>query len=331
MRIFLLPIEPIELRYSAQWHRWFSAKLAAHGEVVVVNGQRLRDGIVEGQFLDVVDTHHYKSTQLAAFMRLYHEGAVEAGDAVLLLDGWSPSVTALAYVRDLGSVPFRIGALFHAGAYDPWDFLGRNYRVAHWAGHIERGWLTALDYVFVSTYYHARLLREERGSHNVRVVPFPLYPDEWADAAQPWATRPRRVVWPHRIAAEKDPDEWAWIRRAYEIAYPEDPVEWVRTKDHCTTKADYYRMLGSSRVVVSTAHQETWGIAMLEGATLGAYPVAPNRLSYPELFPRSLYSSRDEAVARIREGLDRTAPFVYDASVNEASIGAIARELRGHV
>lgn len=46
----------------------------------------------------------------------------------------------------------------------------------------------------------------------------------------------------------------------------------------------YMQWLASSDVIVSTAKHEFFGIAILEGAASGAYPVLPQGLSYPELF-----------------------------------------------
>jgi hypothetical protein len=53
--------------------------------------------------------------------------------------------------------------------------------------------------------------------------------------------------------------------------------------------------------VLSTAHHEFQGLAVLEGAAYGCVPLAPNRLAYPEWIPTPcLYnnaSSEDEALS----------------------------------
>ena len=58
-----------------------------------------------------------------------------------------------------------------------------------------------------------------------------------------------------------------------------------------------YDLLGRARVVVSCARQETFGIVMQEGIALGAWALAPNRLSYPETIRGQglLYDSLDQA------------------------------------
>jgi glycosyltransferase involved in cell wall biosynthesis len=42
-------------------------------------------------------------------------------------------------------------------------------------------------------------------------------------------------------------------------------------------------------VVVSTALQENFGIAVVEAAACGCLPLLPHRLSYPELLPADLH------------------------------------------
>ena len=78
----------------------------------------------------------------------------------------------------------------------------------------------------------------------------------------------------------------------------------------------YEALMGQTAVVLSTAHHEFFGISILEAIHAGAFPILPNRLSYPELIPSAmhphcLYDDREGLLAQLRWALtheeERTA------------------------
>jgi len=56
-------------------------------------------------------------------------------------------------------------------------------------------------------------------------------------------------------------------------------------------KSDYQALLARGDIVVSTALQENFGIAMVEAMRLGCLPLLPNRLSYPEILPAEFHDA----------------------------------------
>lgn len=323
-RLFLFPIEPLEERYSAQWLSWFTEAARHRFDYWPMLGQRLTQKIETGEFLDAFDTNYWKATQLASFVSLARAAKLRADDIVLFLDGWSPTVEQVAYIRDAIRVPFRMVGLLHAGTWDPYDFLTRN-GFTRWARDAERSWLEAFDAVAVATKFHQLLINETFPRvGRVHVTGFPLLAQEWQSHALPWDQRQKLVVFPHRLAPEKDPDMWDEIAVKYRELHPSSYVRFVETKKVCRTKADYYALLGSARVAVSCARQETWGIAMLEAASLGCWPVAPARLSYPEtLKGEPLYTSVHDAVEMIHVRLNSPVAYPYDGTRWETAIDRI--------
>ncbi len=67
---------------------------------------------------------------------------------------------------------------------------------------------------------------------------------------------------------------------------------------------EYLALLAESDVVLSTAHHEFQGLAVLEAVAAGALPVVPNRLVYPEIFDQNFcYESVTAAGEMLREAV----------------------------
>ena len=64
------------------------------------------------------------------------------------------------------------------------------------------------------------------------------------------------------------------------------------------SKGKYRQWLRKGAVVISTAHQENFGISVVEAIRHGCLPLLPDRLSYPEIIPKRFHSDflyRDQA------------------------------------
>jgi glycosyltransferase involved in cell wall biosynthesis len=140
------------------------------------------------------------------------------------------------------------------------------------------------------------------------------------------AGRPLRVIWPHRFEHDKNPDDFfdvllalaaeglpfevAAVGRAYRDLPPSMAVARERLGDRVVAwgflEGDGYAdALAAGDVVVSTAWQETQGLAVIEGIRAGCDPLLPKRLSYPEvlgprLAEKHLYASTGDLRRRLR-------------------------------
>lgn len=98
----------------------------------------------------------------------------------------------------------------------------------------------------------------------------------------------------------------------------------IESWGYLPSRTDYAALLGRADIVVSTADHEFFGISVLEAAQAGAFPLLPDRLSYPELVPAGLHAAclyADEedlfrkAAARIE--MPRPAPPSLRRSIRE--------------
>jgi hypothetical protein len=299
-RCLLLPIEPIEQRYTAQWLEWWPAALSAAGFDVGVLHPDVGSGSLSAeQFLDPLQTHAYKAAQVEMLVAAARAGVPST---VVFLDAWHPGVISAAYMRDVAGLPLRLVGILHAGTYDPHDRLAQAGCGA-WARGFEDSVLRSLDDAVVATRYHRTLLASA-GLPVERVTVSPL-PVRMAPTAR-GGRRERLVVWPHRAVPEKQ--TWIW-RAAVDQLRPSWPGwRFVETLEATGSKAEYHALLGSAYLCVSAALQETFGIAMVEAAQMGCRVIVPRRLSYPELFAEGCFAEVDTvedmvgAIGRVLSG-----------------------------
>ena len=81
-------------------------------------------------------------------------------------------------------------------------------------------------------------------------------------------------------------------------------IQFINTLEHNFSKQEYYELLAKSKVVVSFALQENFGFSVAEAVYLGCVPVLPNRLVYPEFYPKKyLYNTFDEACKMVSDNV----------------------------
>lgn len=280
--LYNLPIESLEERYSAHWNREFPKAFSVlHVPFVTIHPDIGATEIRHGQFLDVLRTNEFKARQLADLITFFDQGLVAENDVILFADLWNPCLEMLFYIRDGLKIDFKIAGMLHAGTYDPNDFLTQQ-GMGRWAARVETVWWSEVNAVFVATNYHKNLLLQTRALANPRIVQVTGFPLFETPNFPPISEKQNIIVFPHRLAPEKNPEDFKILKKLCTQRLP--GWQFIRTKDVCHNKQEYFDLLKKSKIAVSCASQETWGIAQQEALFRGCIPVIPNRLSYPEMY-----------------------------------------------
>ena len=299
-KVFLVDLEAVETWYTGQWKDHVPKLLRKAGhEVHIISGPSdIPSATTPGAFLNFGGTNIYKASQVEQLGRLFCAGSVKAGDHFIFTDAWHPGIINLKYMSELLGIPVTTHGLWHAGSYDPQDFLGRLVGKKKWVRHAEKSFFHAFDHNYFATDFHIRMLVDNlledgyksenpwyeedyddlQTSGKVVRTGWPMeYMDSTLNLYKGMLKRDL-ILFPHRIAPEKQVE----IFRDLKEHLPQ--YEFVVCQDQQLTKNEYHNLLGESKLVFSANLQETLGISCYEGAIVDAIPMVPDRLSYTEMY-----------------------------------------------
>ncbi|KAI4470878.1 glycosyltransferase-like 1 [Holotrichia oblita] len=130
------------------------------------------------------------------------------------------------------------------------------------------------------------------------------------------------IVWPHRWEFDKNPECFFKVlsklkenSKKFLVSilgemFTDVPSIFAAAREHFQTeiinfgfvesREEYLKILSRSHVVVSTADHEFFGVSILEATYAGCFPLAPNKLVYPEIYPpQCLYDTEDELYIKL--------------------------------
>jgi glycosyltransferase involved in cell wall biosynthesis len=291
-RVFLIDLESVETRYTGQWKTHVPSLLRKEGhDVQVISGpEDIPSATTPGAFLNFGGTNIYKSRQVEQMGRLFCSGSVHPGDHFIFTDAWHPGIINLKYMSELLQIPVTTHGLWHAGSYDPQDFLGRLVGDKPWVRNAEKSFFHAFDHNYFATDFHVDMFAHNLLNIDVETANYSYisnkkivrsgWPMEYMEnTLLMYKNMPKRdlILFPHRIAPEKQVE----IFRDLKDHLPQ--YEFVVCQDQQLTKNEYHNLLGEAKLVFSANLQETLGISWFEGALVNAIPMVPDRLSYSEM------------------------------------------------
>jgi len=329
MTIFIVDIEAVDTRYTKQWKEYLPKQMrrATNEDVVVISGGESPQATTPGAFLNFGGTNVYKSKQLETIGEMFCKGQVSDGDYFLYTDAWNPTVIQLRYMAELLGVDVSIGGLWHAGSYDPQDFLGRLIGDKPWVRHAEMSMYECYDDNFFASDFHIDMFTDVFDADYALDIDKAIrvgWPMEYLkNSLVQYKGMEKRdlILFPHRVAPEKQ------VEIFRDLAQQLPQYEFVVCQDQELTKNEYHNLLGEAKMVFSANLQETLGISWYEGALVDAIPMMPDRLSYTEMaLPVFKYDSewtedydaylhnRDKVVAQIIEYMENYEDFLPNIS-----------------
>ena len=291
-RVFLVDLEAVETRYTGQWktHVPNLLRKAGHNVNIISGPTDIPSATTPGAFLNFGGTNIYKASQVEQMGRLFCNGSVNPGDHFVFTDAWHPGIINLKYMSELLNIPVTTHGLWHAGSYDPQDFLGRLVGAKPWVRHAEKSFFHSFDYNYFATEFHINMFTENLFhdtltppnyyTNQSRIVRTGWPMEYMSDTLMMYKNMPKRdlILFPHRIAPEKQVE----IFRDLKEHLPQ--YEFVVCQDQQLTKNEYHNLLGEAKMVFSANLQETLGISCYEGTLVDAVPMVPDRLSYKEMY-----------------------------------------------
>lgn len=290
-KLIILSLEPLESRYTCEWYSQLPKifneqirKMDLHMEVISIDGKsNLSNKVTPGAFLNFTETNIWKNNQLNQIANMFSEGRINPGDKFLITDAWNPSVIQIKYMSELTDIPVEIHSIWHAGSYDPQDFLGRKIKDKKWSYNFEKSVFHASDCNYFATSFHANMFLEVLNDDKdmIRKVYRVGFPFEYLrDTLEPYSNIDKEdiILFPHRIAPEKQPMVFSHLSNML------PQYKFIFCQELELTKEQYHNLLGKAKMVFSANLQETLGISCFEGMLTNALPLVPDRLSYKEMY-----------------------------------------------
>lgn len=184
---------------------------------------------------------------------------------------------------DVTGKSVRITGVLHAGTRDPNDFTVR-YGMDKWAKGFEQTILSIADEVYLGSNYHKQLIENDVLGIKAKLKVTGLFFDANEVMLQDInPVKEKIIVFPHRLAPEKHPEEFDALIDRFQDKYPDR--QFVKTAEATQGKKAYYNLLQRASIAISFNGQETFGYSMLESIAAGCIPLAFNGKSYVDTVP----------------------------------------------
>lgn len=284
--IWVVDIESLENRYTAQWRKNIPEIFARETglEIKTISGTDY-DGMTEGGFFDFTKTMKYKAEQQIKISEMLSSGEIKDGDYIFYTDAFTPTVQAVQYMINMTDRDIKQYGYIHTNSFDETDILGLKGN-NHWAQHFERSMFECLERVYVATEYHRNHLLENFKEYEDKFIVSGCPTD--LDELNKYSNieKEKIILFPHRINEDKQPELFEQMKEFF------PDYEFVYSQSEPRTKDEFYKLIAKSEIVACFSLHENYGISMIESLFLGCKLFAPNDKSYKEMYAKELLYPR---------------------------------------
>lgn len=234
--------------------------------------------------------------QLDTFLKLHQRGLTTPNDHFLFTDGWNIASQSIKYVSDLQGLNWVLHGIWISGSYDSYNQLNVVPKNKNWIKNLEKSFYYTYDHNYAHTIYQVDLINDKT---------FQSYRESWCKNQIESGKMVRGSIPINNLSEEITP----YVQKKLDvILFPYAPTnenqieifndiakqlpqyEFVVCQNEVSTKEEYYKLLGQSKIIFSAGLQNTLGIEMCaEGPHAQVVPLAPDRLSYGEIFSKHPY------------------------------------------
>lgn len=276
MRIIYVPQFPSEMRYQEWWMWKWDQEFRNAGIETIMLGREYINILKHRRsdlkmFSPINQAIDLEAEQIKEYMKL----ELKPDDVLFMSDLSFPGFFANVLYH---KKPARAYAFCHATSLNKFDYFekDRYYKFPVELAHSEM-----FDKIFVATKYHQDKLQLMENTL-VTSLPFPpLTPSPFVDKKYNIISVSRPT--PQKVDFDLETEV---VRNFGQINRPISN-RW----------SEYFDNLAMSKILLITAHEDTFGYQIVDAVMNGCIPIARNSLAYPELLPREyLYNDVGELI-----------------------------------
>jgi hypothetical protein len=288
MRIIFVPQYPAKMRYQEWWFTQFPIEFEKKGYEVVTLGKNILSSLSseaaqKEMFSPIKAAIDFELAQINEYISM----DILDDDILFLADLSFPGFFSNVLYH---KKPHKCYAFCHATSLNNLDYF-EPVRFSKFP--CETAHANLFRKIFLGSYYHMRKLSTWRNT----VVTYLPYPPELCKSD---VIKEKK----YKFCSASRPTEQkvdTFIEKAIEGTFNDKIVR----MDHSSWDS-YYSFLSSSKILLISAKEDTFGYQIIDAIINGCVPIAPNKLSYPEILPKEYlyddYNSLTKIISLVLTG-----------------------------